>query len=135
MLRLAAREADIVGLVPGFSARGWPLIGEATEAATSRKVAIVREAAGARFDSIELNVWLADAGLIGSGNSVLGSALAAVKRAPTALYGSPYVLYGTLASTRAQLQRRRDRLGISYYTFPARALESMAPLVESLAGR
>jgi hypothetical protein len=100
MLRLAAREADIVGLVPGFSARGWPLIGEATEAATSRKVAMVREAAGARFESIELNVWLADAGLVGSGNSVLGSVLAAVKRAPMAVYGSPYLLYGTLASAR-----------------------------------
>jgi len=51
---------------------------------------------------------------------------------PTALYGSPYVLYGTLISIRERLLRRRDKLGISYYTIPSHAMESMAPLVEAL---
>ncbi len=135
MLRLAAREADIVGLVPGFSARGRPLVREATETATARKVDLIREAAGERFERLELNVWLADAGMVGGGNSALGSLLAAAKWPPMALYGSPYVLYGTPASTRDQLLRRRDRMGISYYTVPAHAMEAMAPLVEALAGR
>ena len=135
MLRLAAREADIVGLVPGFSPRGWPLLSEITEGAAARKVAILREAAGERFEQLELNVWLADAGLVGSGNSVLGSTLAALKRVPVSAVGSPYVLYGTLASLRSQLLRRRERLGISYYIVPGQAMESMAPLVEALAGR
>ena len=55
--------------------------------------------------------------------------------AATAVYDSPYVLYGTLGSVREKLQRRRDELGISYYTFPSRSMESMAPLVEALAGK
>jgi probable F420-dependent oxidoreductase len=135
MLRLAAREADIVGLVPGFSAHGRPLIRGATETATAEKVALVKAAAGDRFASLELNLWLGDAGLVGSGNSLLGSAAAAARWAPTALYGSPYVLYGTLSSARERLLRRRDKLGISYYTIPGHAMESMAPLVEALAGR
>jgi probable F420-dependent oxidoreductase len=135
MLRLAAREADVVGLMPGFSARGLPLIGEATETALARKVAVVREAAGKRFDRLELNIWLGDAGMVGSGNSALGSLAAAAKWAPMAVYGSPFVLHGTLASIRDRLLRRRDRLGISYYTIPARAMEEMAPLVEALTGR
>ena len=135
MLRLAAREADIVGLVPGFSARGRPLAREATETATEAKVAVVREAAGDRFEQLELNVWLGDAGLVGSGNSAADSILAAAKWAPMAAFSSPYVLYGTLASTRDRLLRRRDRTGISYYTMPAHAMESMAPLVEALAGK
>jgi hypothetical protein len=42
---------------------------------------------------------------------------------------------GTLRSTREQLLRRRDRLGISYYTVPSRAMESMAPLVDALNGK
>ena len=54
---------------------------------------------------------------------------------PAAIYGSPYVLYGTLGSARERLLRRRDRLGVSYYTVPSRAMESMAPLVEALAGK
>lgn len=135
MLRLAAREADIVGLTPGFNSHGRPLFREATETATVEKVALVRAAAGDRFERLELNLWLADAGLVGSGNSLLGSAAAVARWAPTILYGSPYVLYGTLRSLSERLQRRRDRLGISYYTIPSRAMESMAPLVEALSGR
>src|SRR5664280_774080 len=100
MLRLAVREAEIVGLVPGFDA-----------------------------------LWLGDAALVGSGNSLLGSVAAAARWAPTAVYGSPYVLYGTLASVREKLLRRREVLGISYYTVPSHAMESMAPLVGALAGK
>jgi hypothetical protein len=73
--------------------------------------------------------------LVGSGNSLLGSARAATVKAATSIYGSPYVLYGTLKGVRDQLLRRRDKLGISYYTFPSRAMETMAPLVEALAGK
>jgi probable F420-dependent oxidoreductase len=135
MLKLAAREADIVGLVPGFDAHGRIHVRQATETATARKIGLIREAAGDRFERLEINLWLADAGLIGSGNSLLGSVAAAARWAPTAIYGSPYVLYGTLNSARERLLRRRDRLGISYYTIPSRAMESMAPLVEALAGK
>jgi probable F420-dependent oxidoreductase len=134
MLRLAAREADIVGLTPGFSARGWPLVTQATETATAAKVAILREAAGDQFERLELNLWVSYAGLVGSGNSLLGTARAVAGRAATSLYGSPYVLYGTLKGVRDQLLRRRDKLGVSYYAFPGRSMESMAPLVEALSG-
>jgi len=135
MLKLAAREADIVGLLPGFSARGWPLFGQATEKATAQKVARVKEAAGDGFERLEINVWISSAGLAGSGNSLPSSAAAAAMRAATAVYDSPYVLYGTLGSVREKLQRRREELGVSYYTLPSRSMESMAPLVEALAGK
>ena len=135
MLRLAGREADIVGLTPGFDANGRVLFGQTTEKAAAAKVAIIKEAAGERFDQLELNLWVSSAGLVGSGNSLLGTAKAAGATALTAVYGSPYVLYGTLKGVQRQLLRRRDKLGISYYTFPARSMETMAPLVEALAGK
>lgn len=135
MLRLAAREADIVGLVPGFNTGGGIVIRQASETATAAKVAVVRNAAGTRFAGLELNLWLGAAGLIGSGNSLPGSAVAAAGRAATAFYDSPYVLFGTLKSVKERLERRRDRLGISYYTIPGQAMEAMAPLVEALSGR
>ena len=135
MLRLAAREAEIVGLTAGFDAHGRVRIRQATETATVEKIGWIREAAGDRFERLEINLWLGGAGLVGSGNSLLESVAAAARWAPTAVYGSPYVLYGTLASTREQLLRRRDRLGVSYYTVPSHAMESMAPLVEALAGK
>ncbi|HEX7613136.1 MAG TPA: TIGR03621 family F420-dependent LLM class oxidoreductase, partial [Candidatus Limnocylindrales bacterium] len=107
MLRLAVREAEIVGLTPGFDAHGRVHWRQATETATAEKVALIREAAGDSFERLELNLWLGDAALVGSGNSLLGSVAAAARWAPTAVYGSPYVLYGTLASVREKLLRRR----------------------------
>jgi len=135
MLRLAAREADIVGLLPQFDPHGRPRITQATEAATARKVAVLRAEAGERFDRLELNLIIADGGLVGSGRPLVASAAAAAKRLATRFVGSPYVLYGTLDELRDLLLTRRERLGISYYAIPARAMEAMAPLVSALAGR
>jgi probable F420-dependent oxidoreductase len=135
MLRLAAREADIVGLIPQFTRGGIPRLTDATEGALARKVALLRAAAGDRFSALELSVYCADAGMVGSGHSLLGSVGSAAKHAVVAPVGSPYLLYGTLGALRDRLERRREALGISHYAIPHHALESMAPLVESLAGR
>ncbi|MEX0625798.1 MAG: LLM class flavin-dependent oxidoreductase, partial [Chloroflexota bacterium] len=135
MLRLAAREADIVGFIPQFSRRGRPILTDVGEAALDRKVAIVREAAGDRFDGLELNLFIVDAGMVGSGRPAPHSLLAAAKLASVGLVGSPYFLYGTMATLRDQLERRRARNGISHYAIRQGSMEAMAPLVEALAGR
>jgi len=135
MLRLAAREADIVGLIPQFNARGRPILTDTTEAAAERKVAIVREAAAERFDRLVLDLFIVDAGMVGSGRPLPASLAAAVKGAVTGLIGSPYVLYGTLRQLRDRLERRRERTGISAYSIPQGALEAMWRLVETLAGK
>jgi probable F420-dependent oxidoreductase len=136
MLRLAAREAQIVSFVPQFSAAGRPMLRHATESALAERVAQVRDAAGARFDDLELNIFVADAGVVG-GPQPLSSSLGALLKSagPAAAGGSPYLLYGTLDQLREALMRRRDRTGVSSYGIPARAMEAFAPLVASLAGR
>jgi hypothetical protein len=48
--------------------------------------------------------------------------------------GTPYVLHGTPARVREILFRRRDAWGLNSYTFSAGSMESMAPIVEALAG-
>jgi probable F420-dependent oxidoreductase len=135
MLKLAAREAEIVGLTPGFDKNGGVRVRQSTETATAEKIALIRGVAGDGFERLEINLWLGFAGLIGGGNSAFGTLTAAGWTALTSLYGSPYVLHGTPAAVREQLLRRRDRLGISYYTIPGRSMESMAPVVEALAGK
>lgn len=138
MLRIAAREADIVGLLTQFDTHGRPMASQGTEAQTAHKVATVREAAGSReaFERLELNVLIASAGLVGSGSSPLGSVTSAIQAvAPRLVGGSPYLLHGTLGQVRETLLRRRERLGISYYVWSARAMETMAPVVEALSGR
>ncbi len=133
MLRLAAREADIVAIQQQFDAEGHPMPGESTEAAMERKVSIVREAAGPRFAELELNMIIFDVALMGSSRGGPGLLRAAAKSVVRS--GNPYFLYGTPGQVRDRLLRRRDRLGISYYSIPERAMEAMAPLIATLAGR
>ena len=135
ILKLAARQADIVGFIPQFSSRGRPILTDVTESALERKVAIVREAAGDRLERLELNLLIADAGMMGGGQALPRSVLAAAKAGTAGLVGSPYLLYGTLAALRDLLERRRERTGISYYAIRQGAMEEMAPLVAALAGR
>ena len=134
LLRLAAREADIISFIPQFSAAGRPIVRQATERALVEKVALVRSAAGDRFESLELSLFIAAAGMVGSGSGLLPSVVAAGMAAGAGMVGSPYVLHGTRARLRYVLERRRERLGINYYAIPQPAMESMAPLVEDLAG-
>src|SRR6266566_4529226 len=57
MLSLAAREGDIIGIAPKYGPRG-PEASELTSEATERKIAWTREAAGERFEHLELSCTL-----------------------------------------------------------------------------
>jgi len=60
LLSLAAREADIVGFLPRARRDGMGQdVTDATPEALEQKIAWVREAAGARFDELELGVLVA----------------------------------------------------------------------------
>jgi len=135
MLRFAAREADVVGLLPQFDPRGRPIIAQATDRATRDKAAAVREAAGNRWGQIDLNVLVFFAGLVGGRAGPLVSARNAALAGAVSLVGTPYVLHGTPGRVRDILLRRRDAWGLNSYTFSAGSMEAMAPIVESLAGR
>ena len=136
LLRFAAREAQIIGFAPQMTVTGRPMLRLATESALASRVELVRAAAGTRFDDLELNVFVADAGIIGSGQALGASAAALAKSAgPAAIGGSPYLLYGTVAQLRDAMLRRRERSAVSSYGIPARAMEAFAPLVAELAGR
>ena len=136
ILRFAAREADIVGFVPQFTARGRPMIRAVAETGLRERVEVVRRAAGARFAELVLDVFVADAGVVGGAEPIGRSVTSALRSlGPAVLGGSPYLLYGTTAAMRDAMLRRRENLGISSYGIPAASLTSLAPLVESLAGR
>jgi alkanesulfonate monooxygenase SsuD/methylene tetrahydromethanopterin reductase-like flavin-dependent oxidoreductase (luciferase family) len=123
MLTLAAREADVValGVHPNQG-----------ESAFREKIAVLREAAGARFDQIELNVNLSAVGdqLHPWAARQLGLDLEQLKA-----IGSPATLFGTPDEMCDLLERRRGRLGISYVNCGADMMEALAPVVARLAGR
>jgi probable F420-dependent oxidoreductase len=129
MLRLAAREADVVNLTMRVRPDGsGPDTGDGGPEAFRRKVRIVREAAGARFDAIELGTSVLRAGR----GREPGTWSAAD---PTAQAGTPQVLAGDLAAVRDALHRWRDELGLSYYVLHDEAdLDAFSPVVNRLAG-
>ena len=130
--RLAAREADIVGFVPQFNAAGRPIVRQTTEGALAEGRARA-DRGGRAVRSLELNVFVAIAGLVRSGSGPLPSAVA------VGIRPLPSSGHRTSCTTRPRLQeileRRRELFGISYYSIPQPAMESMAPLIEDLAGR
>jgi probable F420-dependent oxidoreductase len=127
VLRLAAREADIVAL-------GVPP--QSPEEELAAKVADLRDFAGARFDDVEVAahvVAVADELEDLPGNGWLARQVGGDPRVMAAFGGTAFLI-GKPARLADTLRRRRDRLGISYITVSAMFLEQLAPVVEQLAG-
>ena len=101
-----------------------------------RKIDWVKSAAGARWPDIELEI--AAYFTVVTGDSDDGTTLANMAArfglAPDEFADHPHALIGSVGSIVDQLVERRDRYGISYVTFGAAAMESVAPIVARLAG-
>ncbi len=123
LLALAAREADIVALGVGP---------DATEAAVAEKIALLREAAGERFERLEININLM---MVGEQMPRWIAAQFGPNADQLARSGAVPVLAGTTDAMCDTLQRRRETLGISYILVSDELMEALAPVVERLAGR
>lgn len=135
MLRFAARHADSIALNPRFDANGQPVFADLTTGEVERKLAAVRAAVGARLDRVELNVFVVDAGVTDAPRSLFDAFATRVKGAAAQIVDSPFFLYGSTAHLKQLLLERRDRLGITYYGLPEKAMEPFAPLVREMRGR
>ena len=138
LLTLAAREADIVGFsgitfreggtAPDLS--GW------TVTAVDDRMRLVQEAAGARYDRLELNA-LVQRVVVTDHRRQAAEELASrwSPLSPEELFQSPYVLIGTVGQLVEDLRMRRERWGFSYYVVFEPYFEAFAPVVAQLAGR
>ena len=134
MMRIAAREADIVSFIPQMDSRGRPDLREATVAATRAKVDRLRRAAGERFDQLELCAWVAHVNVAGFA-SPLAAVGAELEGLVAGIVDTPYLLAGTPSQVRDQVLHHRERLGITYWTIPVEAMEAFAPVAAELRAR
>lgn len=138
ILRLAAREADIVGVnVPlgGADLRSSLAAGATAAARVEKAVEVVRAAAGERFGEIELHVNVLVCEVTASDGAAEERLVAVAGRLGVAaadLAESPFVLVGTPDALLAKLRRVRERLGFSYFTVPHSAAAALAPLLPAL---
>lgn len=137
MLGVAAREADIVGVNFNLGAGAYSAAmgTDATVAATDEKVRWVREAAGSRFDDLELHVLVFAPFVTPAREQVaqiVGPHFGADK---DTVLQMPYALIGTVDEICDLLERRREQHGFSYYTIGEDAMQAFAPVVARMAGR
>jgi probable F420-dependent oxidoreductase len=141
-LSLAGHEADIVGLAPRIS---W---GERmavdprslTVEAAAEKIAWVREAAGERFDRLEINAYPSQfpsivtdhARAVATERAAAITARSGMPITADELLASPHQYIGTVDALCEKLLELRERLGIS--SFMLGDVDEMAPVVERLAG-
>ncbi len=136
ILTLAAREADIVAVVPEGITGSGKLAGEAVTLDTmARQVALVREAAGSRFDEIELSMFL-DCALTDDRERTIAELAAKADGAERALFAdSAYRGIGTLADIQAHIMRVRDAIGVTYVCLRGPDVERLGPVVAALSGQ
>ncbi|MDQ2943259.1 MAG: TIGR03621 family F420-dependent LLM class oxidoreductase, partial [Candidatus Dormibacteraeota bacterium] len=136
MLRLAAREADIVNinynLSEGRLSRNLARTGLAQ--ATDEKLGWIKEAAGDRLSEIELSVDIFVANITDDRDAVVAALSAGIGFEPHQVLETPHFLIGTVDQIVEDLQARRERYGISYIVLPGEVAESFAPVVERLTG-
>ena len=136
VLSLAAREADIVGvnfnLEEGAVNRAVLQTGGA--ATTDEKIAWIREAAGDRFDDLELNVTIFVPIVTGDQAKLAERIAPGYGMSPAEALDSPHVLIGNVGQIVETLQQRRERYGFTYIALSGDSYEQMAPVVKQLAG-
>jgi probable F420-dependent oxidoreductase len=141
MLRLAAREADIVGI--DLRQRGEAIL-DAFEARTDVRVGWIREEAGDRIEQLDLSV-LRLVGDITVTNEPLKAAAEVARKlndrtgvpiSSQDVLESPFSLIGTVPDLVDKLVRTRQRWGINSFLigwFDEPQLRDIAPVVEQLA--
>jgi probable F420-dependent oxidoreductase len=137
ILTLAGQKADIVSFNFNNSAGklGASSVASATEDETLQKIQWVKDAAGARFADLELEIGAyfisvtddrqAAADALGGRFGVSGDAILA----------HPHALIGSVDQICETLEERRARLGVSYFCVAQRHLDEFAPVVQRLTGK
>ena len=142
VLRIAAREAEIVGM---DLRQDRDSLGDAFPARMDERVGWIRDEAGDRFDGLELSV-LRLLGPITVTSEPLKAAAAVARQLeartglsidPRDILESPYSLIGSVPDLVAKLRAGRERWGVNSILvgwFDEPELRDFAPVVEQLAG-
>jgi len=136
LLSFAAREADIVGIVPRAKPAGDGLDrAEETDACVAQKVSWLREAAAHRFDRLELALLISAVVVTDDRQAAAGRIAAQTSRTVDEVLASPGVMIGSVEAIVDKLLEQRERHGFSYVSVFPRDTDTFAPVVARLAGK
>jgi alkanesulfonate monooxygenase SsuD/methylene tetrahydromethanopterin reductase-like flavin-dependent oxidoreductase (luciferase family) len=137
VLALGAQEADIVGVnanLRGGVATSEDAARSITGTAVDQKLAWVREAAGDRFDDIEIQTFVGFTHFTDDRQSLAEAMAPGFGVTPQEALDAPVVLAGTAEQMIDDLTARRERWLMSYHVVGVDVIEQFAPVVAKLAG-
>jgi probable F420-dependent oxidoreductase len=143
VLSIAGRLADSISVATRATPDGLFDVSNMTVAAVENKLRWVREAAGDRFDRIELNMTLRFVRIVDDRRAAAREILDAW-RAPGSriahvdelgeddVLSSPYFALGTVEEIAAQLRAARERWGFSYIQVGGEDIDAFGPVMARL---
>lgn len=124
LLTVAAETADIVGLTGGSHVNGDPL---------EERITFLRNAAGPRFDDLELNIAITAMPAAGSEQPDLTIPRRFLPDlTDEQLLRHPGVLSGSITAIADRLRELRDTYGVSYFIGPPNHAEQFAKVIAEL---
>jgi probable F420-dependent oxidoreductase len=145
ILSTAGRLADVISVSTRASPDGRVDMPNITLEALEGKIRQIKQAAGERFDQIELNMTLREVRITHDRRAAARDLLAEWRQSPMLanveqlteddLLASPYVALGTVDQIVEQCEMARERWGFSYIEVSSTDAEAIAPVMERLAGR
>ena len=139
VLKIAAREADIVGVNGSLHAGviGPDAISTMTGEVIAEKVAIVADAAEAagRLDHIEMNIRAFFVSVTDDRSGQVTGMASLIGVEEQMIENSPFALIGSRSKIAEDIVARREQYGFSYVIVGPDELEVFAPIVAELAGK
>ena len=137
VLGLAAKHADIVGVNPSLRSG-------AVDAATAKsavaelydeRIGWVREAAGDRFDDLELQALTFIVAIGGDRDEIARGIAPGFGITEEQARDVPIALVGSIEEICDQLVERRERWGLSYWVVHDAEMEAFGAVIDCLAGK
>ena len=136
VLGIAAREADVVGINPNLAAGyvGPEVAATAKPANFRERVGWVRDAAGDRFNDLELQILTFFVQIVPNRLEVAEQMAPLFGLTPEEALEVPLGLVGTVEEICDTLQKRREEYGFNYVVVHEPEMEAFGEVVARLAG-
>jgi len=135
ILALAAREANVIAIVPaGITGTGKLTNDAVTLETLKRQADLVRREAGEREDEIEFSMFL-DCVITDDRATKIAEMAAIAKVDPDLITRSAYRGIGTIDAIRDHVRMLRQQVGMTYFCLRGPDVEKLGPIVSELTGK
>ncbi|HVT75494.1 MAG TPA: TIGR03621 family F420-dependent LLM class oxidoreductase [Acidimicrobiales bacterium] len=136
VLTIAAQMADTIGVNPNL--RSGAVDAETAKSAMGdvyrERMQWIRDAAGDRFDSLDLQVLTFMTQIVDNRDEVLANIAPLFGVTPEEAADIPLAMVGTVDQIVESLQKRREEFGFNDIVVQGDAMDAFAPVVAKLAG-